>query len=65
MKNSEFEKKIIDKVVSEYGAGFSFVSNKRTRIDDRYELYNNITDQDKKIYDRLIKTIVKVQKALH
>ena len=56
---------VISQIKSEYTLGKNFVDSKRQLIRERLAKYRNITGQDKKIYNRIIRSIVKTWLAIH
>lgn len=57
--------KALMQIQNEYQLGHNFVTQKRQRIRDRMASYRNITDQKDKVYDRIIRTIVKTRIAIN
>jgi len=56
---------LLDQVKSEYSYWYNYVTTKREKFRERIKLYHNITDQDNKIYVRLIFAVIETLMALY
>jgi len=63
--NKIYKEDVITQIDNEYQLWYDFVSTKRQKIRDRMAMYRNISDQEDKIYDRMIRTIAKTRLAIH
>ena len=59
------EAQIKKQIEDHYQSSISFTSNKRERFRKRQKLYLNIQDQENKIYNRLLFSVMQTMQALY
>lgn len=59
------EDKVLSQVLNEYNASIDFINEKRDLFRNREDLYMNNTNQENKVYVRLVFSVVQTLKALY